>query len=194
MGIVNDEEFEKQLHNTVQEQKETRASEMQTNVESTVEELPSKGRKEGDNNIPSSLRNMIGVAGATESRLEALALAKMFDVSASSASAYANSATSTKTYNEPKKSISDIIRNRKNNLTKKALLKLGNGLDKITEDKLDGLDARELAAFSKDMSAIVKNMEPEVQNDSSISNVKFVIFTPELRKESSYDIIEGVVD
>lgn len=188
MGIVTPDEFESQLTNVSSKPKDK--SVPSPTIEGEVIELPSKGRKEGDNNVPEGLRNLIGLAGATEGRQEALALAKMFGVSESSASAYTNGATSTKTYNEPNKKITDVIRSRKDRLTKKALLTLGNSLDKITEDKLDGLGARDLAAVSKDMAAVVKSMEPDSsKSNGNVSGVQFVVFTPEMRVESSYDSV-----
>jgi len=157
--------------------------------EAVIEDIPSKGRKEGDNNVPESLRNLIGITAQTEGRKEAIALAKMFGVSPSSTSAYSNSATSTKTYNQPDNKISDVILKRKSQLTKKALNKLGTSLDKITDDKLDALDAKELASITKDMSAVIKNLEPPSTNgkEDGRPNVAFVLYRPEIRHEDSYD-------
>src|SRR5690242_4858309 len=100
MGLVDDSEFESQLSNVTQSrsiQKPSIPSTPNPNNESPVEgevvieDIPSKGRKEGDNNVPESLRNLIGITAQTEGRKEAIALAKMFGVSPSSTSAYSNS-------------------------------------------------------------------------------------------------------
>jgi len=193
MGLVDDSEFESQLSNVTQSRSIPKSIPSTPNEviegEAVIEDIPSKGRKEGDNNVPESLRNLIGITAQTEGRKEAIALAKMFGVSPSSTSAYSNSATSTKTYNQPDNKISDVILRRKSQLTKKALNKLGTSLDKITDDKLDALDAKELASITKDMSAVIKNLEPPSTNgkEDGRPNVAFVLYRPEIRHEDSYD-------
>ena len=193
MGLVDDSEFESQLSNVTQSRSIPKSIPSTPNEviegEAVIEDIPSKGRKEGDNNVPESLRNLIGITAQTEGRKEAIALAKMFGVSPSSTSAYSNSATSTKTYNQPDNKISDVILKRKSQLTKKALNKLGTSLDKITDDKLDALDAKELASITKDMSAVIKNLEPPSTNgkEDGRPNVAFVLYRPEIRHEDSYD-------
>lgn len=201
MGLVDDSEFESQLNNVTQSRSISKSippsSPINTPVEGEVvsdtiiEDIPSKGRKEGDNNVPESLRNLIGITAQTEGRKEAIALAKMFGISNSSASAYSNSATSTKSYNQPDNKIADVIARRKSQLTKKALNKLGTSLDKITDDKLNDLNARELAGITKDMSAVIKNLEPPTLNNKEDGrpNVAFVLYRPEIRKEDSYEAL-----
>lgn len=187
MGLVTEEEFESQLTNVTQQEIER----PKVHIPVVIEELPSKGRKDGDNNTPESLRNLIGMTSNVEGRQEALALANAFGVSPSSVSAYANGSRSTKTYHESDNKILNAIRQRKDRLTKRALNKLGSSLEKITDDKLDELDAKELASVSKDMAAVVKSMEPSNINDSDgRPNVAFVLYKPEIRREESFDSIQ----
>jgi len=188
MGIVNDEEFLRQVNNTIPNPELKR-----DNVkipELVIEPLETPGRKEGDNNVPDSLRALIGSTAHVEGRKSALELASLFGISASSTSAYAHGNTSTKSYDKEDKKIVDVITSRKARITKRALHKLQSSLHHITNDKLQLLDAKELASVSKDMSAVVKNMEPaNAGMGSDGSGAKFVIFTPEVRMENSYESI-----
>jgi hypothetical protein len=78
--------------------------------------MEQKGRKEGDNNVPNSIRAIIGETSNIDGRKEALALANSLNIS-SSVSAYANGVTSTKDYNGDKKeSIVDVLTKSKNEL------------------------------------------------------------------------------
>jgi len=177
MGIVSNEEFEKELHIN--------------GVRGEVIEKEKPGRKEGDVNVPETLRKIIGEESAINGRQDALALAKMLGVSDSSVSAYAHGATSTNSYNKPSKGIQEYIKNRKAKLTKKALHKLAGALDSITPEELDKIKTRDKAAIAKDMSAIVKNLEPS--KDSPIGdqqNNQFIFYAPQFMKEQQYDVIE----
>lgn len=177
MGVVSDDDFFKEL-----DRNRVRVPEV------VIEPENKPGRKEGDNNVPDSLRKIIGETSVLEGRQEALALAKMFGVSESSVSAYAKGATSTTSYNEPKKSIADYIRNRKDRLTKKALRVMHNSLDSIPED-LSNQDPRNLAAIAKDMSAIVKHLEPEQEGAKLGDGNQFIFYSPNFTKEEHYETI-----
>jgi len=184
MGIVSNEEFEKELHNGSNKGSET-------SVGGIVIERNDRGRKEGDNNVPDSLRKIIGETSVTEGRQEALALARMFGISDSSVSAYAKGATSTDSYNKPDKGITEYIKNRKQRITKKALNKLTGALDSITDKELSEIKVRDRAAIAKDMSAIVKNLEPT--KDSPIGdqqNNQFIFYSPQFMQESKYDVVQ----
>ena len=178
MGIVTDQDFEKELNNCV--------------VKSEIRRKENPGRKEGDNNVPDSLRKIIGETGATEGRQEALSIARSFGISDSSVSAYTHGATSTVSYDKKDKGLVEYIRNRKEKLTKKAMHKLTGALDSITPDKLKDLGPRHAAGIARDMSAIVKNLEPS--KDESImtnqQNNQFIFYRPQFMKESDFDTIE----
>src|SRR6187399_325506 len=114
IGIVSSEDFDREL------EKLNRQSGTPKKVPSTaqvvdvpskglIQEVPNRGRKEGDNNVPDSLRNLLAEEHLLNGRNEALSLAKDFGISSSSVSAYAKGATSTTTYNEPKPSILNHI-------------------------------------------------------------------------------------
>ena len=153
-------------------------------------DIPSKGRSEGDVNVPDSLRQIIGEEAVINGRQAALDLAADFGISPSSVSAYTHGATSTTTYHEPSKSIISHINKSRDRAIKKASKVMVGALGAITQDKLDYTDAKDLSGIAKDMSVIIKNLEPqkEVPSDQSASP-QFVIFAPTFRQENSFESI-----
>lgn len=184
MGIVSEEEFLREIDN-VNQVEETRAP--------VVEIMERPGRSIGDVNVPSSLRKIIGETGAVNGRKEALELADMFGISKSSVSAYTNGSTSTSSYDKPKKSILDVINKSKERITRKAQHKLHSVLDTITPDKLESVNAKDLSSIAKDMSVVIKNMEPSpLKNGEDMDKkpgVAFVLYKPEMHLENHYEVM-----
>lgn len=180
MGVVSNDEFDSELKNSGVVKKE---------VEVVIEDVVKPGRAPGDNNVPSSLRKIIGETSEIEGRQEALAIARMFDISDSSVSAYAHSATSTKSYHTPDTKIADYIRSRKDRVTKKSLRVLQNSLDNLTPEALAQEKPRNIAAIAKDMSAIIKNMEPEEKVIGDNNQNQFIFYSPQFVKEEHYESI-----
>ena len=147
-----------------------------------------KGRGTGNVGVPNSLRNLIGESAITGSRQEALELASSFGISGSSVSAYTNGATSTASYDD--KVNAPIIGQAKQRIAKKARGRLMAALRNITDDKLVGTKARDLAGIAKDMSAVVKQME-EVDNPltEKKDGPTFIFYSPNTRKEDVYDVV-----
>lgn len=185
IGLVSDDAFLKELSNTT-EKKESHV------VEGTVVEKPVRGRKDGDNNVPDSLRALIGEESVINGRQSALEFAAEFGISASSVSAYAKGATSTTSYDSPSKSIIGHINKSRQRAIKRAGRTLNGALEAITQEKLDYADAKDLAVIAKNMSGIIKDLEPpQVQSESSDSKTpQFVIFAPTFRSESSFEVID----
>lgn len=216
MGVVSSEEFENELSNCIKDNSIRKINESGAPVgingsqssitpivhdaevvdelDDALNDMPAKvtdkhrGRSEGDNNVPDSLRKIIGATSQIEGREEALALAKMFGVSGSSVSAYANGATSTASYHKPKKEIKDFIINRKTRMTKKALRKLNLALEGISEEKLNELSAKDLSTVAKDMSSVVRHMEPE-HTGPSANGPQFVVYAPKMVQENHFETI-----
>ena len=187
IGLVSDELLMRELENL-------NGTNMVPSNESSVQviDIPSRGRASGDNNVPDSLRKIIGEDAVINGRQSALNLASSFGISPSSASAYARGATSTTTYNTPSKSIIGHINKSRARAIKKAGKVLDGALNAISQEKLDYADPKDLSAIAKDMSVIIKNLEPPSENESSEgknSGPQFVIFAPQFRKEESFDII-----
>ena len=184
MMVVDDNEFEAELKNVTSTPEVTR----DTNPISTPEVLPPEkpGRKEGDVNVPQSLRKVIAEESHINGRQEAIELAKMFGVSPSSVSAYAKGATSTDTYNKPNNSLREYINKRKDRATKKALRALHSTLDTLSGKDLDEVKAKDLASIAKDMSAIVKTFEPEGPTVDPSNGNQFIFYAPHFHQESHY--------
>jgi hypothetical protein len=186
IGIVSDSSFEAELNKLNKDRKSDPARSGQISI------IPSKGRKEGDVNVPESLRKIIGETHLTDGREEAIRLAAEFGISESSVSAYAKGATSTTSYNKPNTALLGHINKSRERAIKRASKTLNVALGSITQEKLDYADAKDLAGIAKDMSVIIKNLEPPVEsNPSSVTNngPQFVIYAPQFRKEESFDVI-----
>jgi len=181
IGVVSNEQFESEL--------------VQLNRPAPKPVIPNsqifinKGRKNGDVNVPESIQKLIGEESALYGRSKALELASDLGISNSSVSAYANGSTSTASYNKPSDKLTQYLTSRKNRATKKSLRVLHSALDSITPEKLAGIKGRDLAGIAKDMSSIVKNMEPSNMKDGSIVRPQFVVFAPTFNKEESYETI-----
>lgn len=157
-----------------------------------VVDIEKPGRKEGDVNVPDSLRKIIGETAVIDGRQAALQVARDFGVSPSSVSAYAKGATSTTSYNQPKSDIISHINKSRQRAIKKASKTLNQALGAITQDKLDYADASDLSGIAKDMSVIIKNLEPASNHGTELDGVKtpqFVIYAPQFKTEQSFEVI-----
>lgn len=188
IGVVESDEFEREL------EKLKKGGKARTIPPLTgqIQQIPSKGRNEGDVNVPDSLRQIIGEESVISGRASALALARDLGVSPSSVSAYAKGATSTTTYDTPKPSIIQHINKSRARASKKAQRVLVSALDSITQEKLDYTDAKDLAAIAKNMSAVIKDLEPpaETAKIEEGKGPQFVIYAPQFRDERSFEVIQ----
>lgn len=180
MGLVSDEEFEKAQDNLIPSPNDV-----------TIKELERPGRQDGDNNVPDSLRKIIGETSETEGRASALELAQQFGISPSSVSAYANGSRSTATYD--KQPLLQHINGAKERVSKRAMSRLFKALNAITPEKLQDANVRDLSGVARDMSAIIKDMEPETpKTPAGDSNQpQYVIYAPQFRDERSYEIVHA---
>jgi hypothetical protein len=184
IGIVSDDDFLREL--------EKISGTKKTAVIPDIVEMEKPGRSEGDNNVPDVLRQIIGEESVINGRQSALGLAGMFGISGSSVSAYAKGSTSTASYDNPSPSIISHLRKSRARASKKATRVLESALGSITQDKLDYADAKDLSAIAKDMSVVIKNLEPkdtQSSNSDSPATPQFVIFAPQFRDERSFDTI-----
>jgi hypothetical protein len=187
IGIVSDEDFFKESSSYSPRPLTVVDSPV---LEGEIIDIPKKGRKDGDIEVPDSLRKIIGEEALLNGRSSAVALAAEFGLSPSSASAYAVGSTSTASYNKPSASIISHINKARERATKKAARTLNQALASITQEKLDYLDADKVSGIAKDMSVIIKNLEPKsVEGDAKASTPQFVIFAPQFKDERSYDVI-----
>jgi hypothetical protein len=183
IGVMSDDEFVAELN---------RVSGRQADKKNVVEivDKPVRGRSSGDNNVPESLRKIIGEESVINGRQSALNLAAEFGVSPSSVSAYAVGATSTKSYDTPVKSLIGHINKSRERAIKRASRTLNSALSSISQEKLDYADAKDLSSIAKDMSVIIKNLEPpQVTEQSDTDQPRFVIYAPQFKQENSFESI-----
>jgi len=187
MGLVSDTEWERELGVTKRDESATQIKETQ------IKEIPTRGRRDGDLGVPDSLRKLIGEEALLNGRQEAVKLAKELGVSPSSVSAYSNGATSTKSYHSPAPSIISHINKTRARAVKRASKTLNEALGSITQEKLDYADAKDLSGIAKDMSVIIRNLEPpatENKGEEGRTGPQFIIYAPQFRKEESFDVIQ----
>lgn len=185
MGIVSDEDFNSELSRVKTEKLESPRPVITGEVIDV-----SRGRGEGSTSVPDGLRKLIGEESVANGRQSAIELAQSFGLSPSSVSAYANGATSTATYDRtPNKPHINGVKER---ISKRARGKLLLALSKITGEKLEGTNAKDLAGVAKDMSAIVRNMEPEKDNNAGngdSSKPSIIVYSPQFRDERHFEVV-----
>jgi len=171
LGIISDEDFEKELGNTT------------NGVVIPVE----KGRGNSPG-VPESLQKIIGENAIEEGNKATEVLTDFLGISNSSLTAYKNGATSTASYHDGKGELKDHTNNARNAVATRARNKLMNSLAFLTKDKLEAAKAKDLAGIARDMSVIIKNMEPEVSKEST--NQTFILYAPRPRLESEFEVID----
>jgi predicted AlkP superfamily phosphohydrolase/phosphomutase len=182
LGIVNETEFNHEINHLGIIIPSNKEDEPVDNSE--IRDI-SRGRPIGKLETPEIVRETIALdklAGVQSKQLQ-----KEFNISASSVSAYAKGATSTARYNDPDRNLSRAIESRKSLITERAIDKLTEALESInlTEDMKPNM----ASMIAKDMSAIVKNMGPDmvINNDNRV-----VVFKPRMREEEEYQVIDVV--
>jgi hypothetical protein len=179
MGIVSDTDFENEL----------RKNQSDDISQGTIKEI-NRGRGLGNVEVPDSLRKVIGETANLDGRDEAIKLAESFGISPSSVSAYTNGSTSTKSYNEQPNL--NHINKAKERISKRARVKLFAALEQITEEKLSGSKAKDLSSIARDLSAVVKEMEPEQPKIAATSDgPKYIIYAPQYKKEEHFEVIQA---
>lgn len=177
MGIVSQSDIELELERL----------NSNSNSKSSVEIITtSHGRNKGDTNIPRALRNL--VAEEAISGTPVTDIARVFDVSPSSISAYKNGATSTASYNEPDEELTKNNRAVKSDLANMAKSKIKAALEEMTSEKLRDAKVRELSAIARDMSVVVHNLEPEQVNENEAT--KLIIYAPQIVNENNFEVIK----
>ena len=174
LGIVSDEEFNKQLPTANKEE-----------VRASILPLITPGRTPDKQNTPEVVRKFIAEEAINGSPAKIISAA--LDISPSSISAYKVGATSTASYNQPDKSLKQHTDDIRSKIATKARNRLRYALDGITPEKLVDLSAPKLAGVAKDMSAVIRNIEPQKDNDNS--GVQFIFYSPRLREENDYPVI-----
>ncbi len=175
IGVVNDADFERELGS------------YSTSAE--IHQLPEKGRGTGKANVPQSIRKIIGTEAVTNGHGAGVALAKELNVSESSVSAYQKGATSTAMMDRPDPDLSNHINEVKHNIASEARKKVSLAIQTITAQKLEDSSPRIAAGVARDLSTVVKNMEPAAEKDGR-DNTVFNFFVPKMKGEDAFEVID----
>ncbi len=223
LGIISESEFESELRNSnanitipiindssninfipTNDSSNPRASKIQEiNPSDIIQQSPkpevisgseARGRGTSNTQVPHALRKVIGETSVINGRRDALELAELFDVSPSSVSAYNKGAHSTSTINEPNADTLSHLNNAKMKVSIRARKKLNLALTHITGDKLEEAKVGEIASVARAMAGIIKDMEPDNNNEKNKSNIPFVVFAPVIVNEASYEVVHAKDD
>ena len=175
IGVVTDSDFDKEL---------ARAQGEKSNGE--VKDL-TRGRPKGSENVPTEVQKIIGETAIKEGNGEAEDLAEELGISKQSVHAYKKGATSLATYDEPKPELANHINDVKRLISNEAKNTLLSALQSITHDKLQDTKPRDAAGIARDMSAVIKNIEPEQKDGPP---VQFVLLAPPMKEEKEYEVID----
>jgi hypothetical protein len=183
LGIVSEKDFEKEIGNCVP---------VGNSIPISGEVINPKplGRGNGKSNVPDSIRKIIGEEFAIEGRAAGVEMAEALGLSHQSAEAYGNGTNSLATYNKPT-SVRDHINNRKEKIAKRASSKLYKALDSITDDKLVLAKASDLSAIARNLSGVIKDMEPDDKGkDTNGPNIQFIMYAPKLLSEDKFPVMQ----
>lgn len=184
MGIVSDKDFD------VEKEKLIPSEQKPVPTNGKIQDI-NRGRGAGNVEVPNSLRNVIGAENLESGRDSAMELARQFGIAPSSVSAYSKGATSTASYaDRPNAGLLNKTRDR---IAKRARGKLMRALNKITDEKLEAANAKDLAGVAKDMSAIVRSMEPDdPKTPANVNNgPTFVFYAPQPRTEEQFQVVHA---
>lgn len=187
IGIVSDSDFDRELTRS----EKSPAPELRP---AQVIDVNRGGRSDGDNNVPESLRKIIGEESVLNGRASALEFAKGFGISDSSVSAYTSGKTSTAAPSKNDK-LASHLKKAKLNVAIRAKSKLNAALANITDDKLGDCKAVELAQIAKAMSGVIKDMEPSEDRDNggtaNFNGPSIVLYNPGFTKENKFETVEA---
>ena len=173
MLIVDDESFDLEVSRI-------------NGARAVVEHTNRKGRKPEEKNVPSVLREIIAEEGAGGTSNGELARA--FNVSESSVSAYKHGATSTVRYNQPNERLKTVVDEKREKIHNRASAKLLRALGEITNDKLKEAKATDLSTIAANMSRVIEKTSPREDMNKIQNNIIFV--SPTQISENNYEVID----
>ena len=177
LGIITEAEFELELNRFVPKLN----NDTSRLVIESREIVHGRGNKQ---ETPELVRELIAseaIAGARPSELS-----KEFNVSSSSVSAYKHGNTSTASYNSPSEELARSNDQVREHIAGKAQDKLVKAIEAIDLDSK--LKPNIASAIARDMSSIVKNLQPDPS--IQVNNNKVIIYKPRMKEEEDYEVIE----
>lgn len=173
LGIVSDDIFENEINKFLGE----------------IVQHKKLGRTEGAHDVPDNLRKAIGDTVLESGKQAGLELASAFDISPSQVKAYARGQSSS--YSSPTPTLGAHIARTKERIARRAGKLTVRALDNITDEKLAIASASELASVARSAAVIVREMEPPVSMNQSVTpTVQFVIHAPPMAREEKYEVID----
>lgn len=170
MGILSDEDFEKELER--------------------VQIVPIERGRGHSPAVPDSLRKIIGENAIEEGSKETKVMTRALGISDSALAAYKVGATSTSSYHNP--TFKDHIDKARQRVVKRARHTMVSALKEITPEKLKDEKPRDLAGIAKDMSVIIRNMEPSSQDSNG--QAPLIIFAPQIVSEEKFEVIDAQLE
>lgn len=183
IGIVSDLDFNLEVGNDYRKSESDHTLSNQL-VRASILPMADLGRG-NTKATPEIMREIIGDTAITESGRD---VSEAFGISQSSVSAYKVGAHSTSSYNKPDQQLKENVNKKRYKISNKASNRLVMALDSITPEKLSEVKVKDAASIAKDMSAVIKNMEPDHGRENGPA-VQFVFFSPRQKTESDYEII-----
>ena len=178
LGLVTDDEFDFVIDGSIKPSQP---------VVAEVIPLHDKSRGIGNNAVPEPLKKIIAeekVIGTP-----AKELSEVFGVSKSSISAYKVGSTSTASYHNPNPELVSHVKSVRGRIANKARRVLKQSLNSITEDKLNSLGPVNASVVARNMSAIVREMEPSDVSETNIQQ-NVIYYAPRLRSEDEFESIK----
>jgi hypothetical protein len=62
-------------------------------------------------------------------------------------------------------------------------------LNSLTQEKIESAKAKDIAGVAKDMSVVIKSMEPEGPKVNGNSGPTFIFYSPQIKREEVYDVV-----
>lgn len=115
-------------------------------------------------------------------------VSKLIGVSESQVSAIKKGATSTASYHKRDGELGEHVAQVKNEITSAAQNKMLEAIQAITGMKIQMSNAKEISGIAKDMSSIVRNMNPD--GPAQITNNQVVVFRPRNKEEDDFKVID----
>lgn len=146
------------------------------------------GRGAGVENLTPEMRKLIAEEALVSGRSQE-DIAKEYGVSVDAVRAYKNGATSCATYNQPNEELAPHVAQVRDEIKLKAQNALLTAIQSLTDEKISGAKAKDIAGIAKDMSSVLRNIEP--QSSGPVINNKVLVYSPRVKEEDDYKVIEA---
>jgi len=181
MGVVSDDEFDVELK---------RVDESLPVDKSNI--IPITRGRGNTKEVTNEMRALIAGC-AIKGEGTGAEIAKEFNVSRSSVSAYKGGATSTTDLG--KRTDTELeAKNKKvkGRIIEKTTSRLEAAIEGITIEKIDQASLRTLSGLAKDMSSVIRSIEGDGDGGGVKTNIN--IYAPRMRQEDDYEVIEVEVN